>query len=186
MATYSRYTVFMVQRRYADGLAMLDRSHREPTWDGDYVYQPTPLMRARLYEGLGDRKMARANYAKAVSVLQDSVNAHPMNPIIRTALGFAYAGLGRTTDAVREVRRAMEQAPIASRTSDAAVVMGGAAEVFAKVGETDAALELLELLFSMPAGRDASAPLLRVWPGFDPLRSDPRFEALLVRFADAR
>ena len=31
--------------------------------------------------------------------------------------------------------------------------MGDAAEVFAKVGEIDAALELLELLFSMPAGR---------------------------------
>ena len=42
---------------------------------------------------------------------------------------------------------------------------------------------LLELLFSMPAGREASVPLLRVWPGFDPLRSDPRFEELLARFA---
>jgi hypothetical protein len=38
----------------------------------------------------------------------------------------------------------------------------------------------------MSAGRDASVPLLRVWPGYDPLRGDPRFEQLLVRFAAAQ
>jgi hypothetical protein len=70
--------------------------------------------------------------------------------------------------------------------TSATAVMGGAVEVFAEVGEIDAAFDLLELLFSMPAGREASVPLLRAWPGFDPLRSDPRFEELLTRFAASR
>jgi hypothetical protein len=35
----------------------------------------------------------------------------------------------------------------------------------------------------MPAGREVTIPFLRVWPGFDPLRSDPRFDQLLERFA---
>ena len=161
---------------------MLDRSRGELSRD-DFVYQPTSLMRARLYEALGDRKKARGNFATARSVLQDSVDAHPTDPHIRMALGLAYAGLGRTTEAVREARRAIELAPIARGAYVATVVMGGAVEVFAKVGEIDAALELLELLFSMPAGRTVSVALLRVWPGFDPLRSDPRFEELLARFA---
>jgi hypothetical protein len=64
--------------------------------------------------------------------------------------------------------------------------MGGAVEVFAAAGEIDASLDLLELLFSMPAGREATVPFLRVWPGFDPLRGDPRFEELLVRFTAER
>jgi Flp pilus assembly protein TadD len=185
MATYARYTAFSVQRRYADGLAMLDRSRSELSSD-EVVYQPTSLMRARLYEALGDRNAARANYAAARSFLEDSVEAHPTDPSMRMALGLAYAGLGRTADALREARRAMTLAPIASHTGNAMAAMGGAVEVFAEVGEVDAALDLLELLFSMPAGREVSVALLRVWPGFDPLRKDPRFEELLARFAAAR
>ncbi len=185
MATYSRYTALSVQRRYAEGLAMLDRSRSELSSDA-FIYQPTSLMRALLYEALGDRKMARGNFATARSVLQDSVDAHPTDPHIRMSLGLAYAGMGRTTEAVREARRAIELAPIARGADVATVVMGGAAEVFAKVGEIDAALELLELLFSMPAGRTVSVALLRAWPGFDPLRKDPRFEELLTRFAATR
>jgi hypothetical protein len=61
--------------------------------------------------------------------------------------------------------------------------MGGAVEVYARAGETGAALELLELLFSMPAGREVTIAYLRVWPGFDGLRDDPRFDELLARYA---
>jgi serine/threonine-protein kinase len=185
IATYSRFTVFMVQRRYADGLAMLERS-RGASSNGGLVYQPNSLMRARLYDGMGDRTRARSSYAVARDILRDSLRAHPADPQIRLALGYADAGLGQRAEAAREARRALELAPIAKGSDIAQVVMGGAVEVFAKAGESDAALELLELLFSMPAGRDASVPLLRAWPGYDPLRRDPRFEQLLVRFAAAQ
>jgi serine/threonine-protein kinase len=185
MATYSRYVAYSVQRRYAEGIAMLDRSRSELSRD-PFIYQPTALMRARLYEAQGDGRLARANFATARSVLQDSLAAHPDDPRIRVTLGLAYAGLGRTSEALREARRAMELAPIARGSWVATLVMGDAVEVFAEAGEVEAALELLELLFSMPAGRTVSVALLRVWPGFDRLRSDPRFEALLQRFAATR
>jgi serine/threonine-protein kinase len=184
-ATYSRYTALWVQRRYADALDMLDRSRSELYRD-DYLYQPKSLMRARLYESMGEEELAQASYVTALSVIQDSVEANPSAPNMRIALGLAYAGLDRRAEAVREARRAMELMPVASSTVDAAGFMGGAVEVFAAAGEIDAALDLLELLFSMPAGREVTVPFLRAWPGFDPLRSDPRFEELLVRFAAER
>jgi TolB-like protein/Flp pilus assembly protein TadD len=182
MATYARYTALRVQRRYADALAMLDASRSELSRDG-LVYQPMPLIRAQLHEGLGERAKARANYAAARALLLDSLDAHPDDPSIRAALGLAYAGLGRKSEAVREARRAMELVPLASNTPAATAFMGIAVEAFAKAGEVGAAMELLELLFAMPAGREVTVAFLRVWPGFDPLRSDPRFEELLERFA---
>jgi hypothetical protein len=94
----------------------------------------------------------------------------------------AYAGLGQREEAVREARRAMELTPVARNTVAAMAFMGGAVEVFGRAGEIDGALELLELLFSMPAGREATVAYLRVWPGFAPLREDPRFDELLARF----
>jgi TolB-like protein/Tfp pilus assembly protein PilF len=184
MATYARYTALWVQRRYADALDMLERSRCELSHDG-HVYQPISLMRARLQEGLGHRKLARASYATARSVLQDSVDAHPADPAIRISLALAYAGLGRASDAVREARRAMGLVHPGRSTVEATAVMGGAVEAYAEAGEIGAALNLLELLFSMPAGREVSAPFLRAWPGFDPLRKDPRFDELLTRFAAA-
>ena len=65
----------------------------------------------------------------------------------------------------------------------ATAFMGVAVEVFARAGEVDAAFEMLELLLAMPAGREATVAFLRVWPGFDPLRSDTRFDQLVARFA---
>ena len=39
----------------------------------------------------------------------------------------------------------------------------------------------LDRLLSMPAGPEASVPLLRLEPMWDPLRDDPRFEQMLRR-----
>jgi hypothetical protein len=142
-----------------------------------------PLMRARLYDGLGDRDGARASYTVARGLLRDSVAAHPDHPGIRIALGLAYAGLGQRAEAAREARRAMELAPVAKNTTAATAFMGSAVEVLGRAGEIDAAMELVELLFSMPAGREVTVAFLRVWPGFDPLRGDSRFEEVLGRFA---
>jgi hypothetical protein len=106
---------------------------------------------------------------------------------MHVALGLAYAGLHRRADAMREARTATQLGTQLGAVSNGIDVetafMGGAVEIFARLGEADAALELIELLLTMPAGREISVPLLRLDPTFDPLRSDPRFEALMVRFS---
>jgi tetratricopeptide (TPR) repeat protein len=182
MATWARYTVLRTQRRYREGLSMLDRAPSELSRD-DYVYQPKSLMRAEMYHGLGNSQLARAHYEATRATLVDSVAAHPDDPSIHSALGLASAALGRKQDAVREARRAMEMVPISRNNPGATAFMGLAVEVFARAGEFDPAFELLELLLAMPSGREVTISFLRAWPGFDPLRSDPRFEKLLERFA---
>jgi tetratricopeptide (TPR) repeat protein len=181
-ATYARFTALWVQHRYSDALMMLNQSRSVLSRDG-YLYYPTALMRAQIQEELGEPSSARVSYTEALTFLQDSLGAHPRDAHVRVAVALALAGLGEKARAIREARRAMDLAAAHTDVIEKTSVMGVAVQVLGRVGAIDDALDLLELLFSMHAGRDATVPYLRIWPGFDALRSDPRFEDLLVRVA---
>jgi serine/threonine-protein kinase len=179
MATFARYTAYRTTRRYSDGLVMLSRAKTSLSRDG-LVYHPKQLIAAELYYGLGDMHAARRLYDEARRLLVDSLAAHPPDGSIHAALGLAYAGLGRKRDAIREAERAIELGRGNNRAATA--FRGLAVETFGRIGELDRAFQLIELLLTMPAGREITVPYLRVWPGFDPLRTDPRFNQLLDRF----
>ena len=132
---------------------------------------------------LGDATRAAAEFDTARVMMEDSVAAHPNDPRLHIALGMALAGAGRRSDAIRAAERAMELAPISVDIVRATCFMGGAAEIYAWVGENDSALRLLDQLLRLPAGREASVPLLRIDPAYDRLRDDPRFEQMLQRYA---
>jgi serine/threonine protein kinase/tetratricopeptide (TPR) repeat protein len=182
MGTWARFQVLRVQRRPADALAMLNAS-RHPLSQDLVLYRPRVLQQAQAHQALGQRERARSAFEAARALLADRIAAHPDDPRMHISLGVALAGLGRKEDAVREARHAMKLVPLSQDGLAAPAYMGGAAEIFASAGAVDAALELLELLLAMPAGREVSVALLRVDPAYDPLRSDPRFEQLLERFS---
>jgi serine/threonine-protein kinase len=182
MTAYAHYTVHRITRRHAQALASLDSARFAISYDA-ILYLPVPLLRAQTLERMGDLSGAQSAYEAARALLEDSVAAHPRDPRMRIALGLAYAGLHRRKDAMREALTATELRPVSQSSEGATAFMGGAVEIYVQLGEADAALELLELLLTMNAGREISVPLLRLDPTFDPLRKDPRFEALLVRFS---
>ena len=191
LRTLAGYLVARTRGRNEEAIAVLDSSRHE-LLVSSRAYRPLSLMRAQTYEALGDRARARSNYEAARAMITDSLAVHPdvltsaaSSPVanMRTALGLAYAGLGRKQEAIREARRAMELVPLSTNTQAATAAMAGAAEVFVQAGETDAALELLELLLGMAAGHDVSVSLLRGNPAYHPLRGHPRFEKLLDRFS---
>jgi serine/threonine-protein kinase len=182
MTPYAHFTLHHIMRRHAEALTSLDSASVAIIGD-NLVYRPVPLLRAQTLERMGDTTRARVAYQAARTILEDSVAANPRAAGIHIALGLAYAGLHRRNDAVREARTAVELVPVADNSPSATAFMGGAVEIYVQLGDADAALELIELLLAMPAGREVSVPLLRLDPTFDPLRSDPRFEALLARFS---
>lgn len=111
------------------------------------------------------------------------MRAHPHDGGMRVALGLAYVGLHRRADAIREAKAATETVPMSQNGIFATALMGGALEIYARLGDANAAFDIIELLLSMPAGRELSVGLLRVDPVFDKLRSDPRYNALITRFS---
>jgi tetratricopeptide (TPR) repeat protein len=180
--TFTRHTIARLRRRPADALAALDVARHDISRD-DWFYRPVSLMRAQALADLGQTTAAKASYETARALLQDSVNAHQDDVSIRGALGIAYAGLGRRADALREIRNALDRAPLGGRHETNTSVMGDALEVYTRLGEMDAAFALLDLMLTMPAGREISVPLLSVDPLFDPLRTDTRYDQMIQRFS---
>ena len=181
MKTFARYTGLMVQRRFGDIPSMLDASSSEVSRDG-LVYHPKALMRAEAHRGLGDSTAARRYFEIARRQIEDSIAVSPRNASMHSALALVYSGLGRKREAMAAAERAMQLVPYQSNTLVATAYMGLAVETYARVGELDRAFEMIELLLTLPSGREITVPYLEVWPGFDPLRNDPRFSDVLKRF----
>ena len=123
--------------------------------------------------------MARAEkeeFDGALAALRD-VDPQIRNTDVQAVRGYVYARMGREEDA-REVLAMLEDAAKLQPVSDfqkAAIHVG--------LGEQDRALALLERAVEEPTWH---VRLLKVTPIFDPLRSEPRFHALLesVRLAE--
>jgi len=58
------------------------------------------------------------------------------------------------------------------------------AQIYAWTGESDNAFRLLDHLLVVPNG--LTVPMLKLHSGWDPLRNDPRFQALIDKHAANR
>jgi serine/threonine-protein kinase len=93
------------------------------------------------------------------------------------SLGLIDAALGRKQEALSEGRHAVELEPVTKNALDAPDILYFYAAICAQVGERDLAIEQLKTLARIAAG--ASYGELRLDPFWDPLRGDPRFEAMV-------
>jgi hypothetical protein len=87
------------------------------------------------------------------------------------------AGLGKKDAAIAEGKRAVELLPESQDALDGPKTTVALAQIYAWTGESDQALQLLDRSLSTPNG--VTVPFLRLDPMWDPLRSDPRFQALI-------
>ncbi len=135
------------------------------------------LARAVLHERAGQAEAARAAFDSARVVFSGLVAARPEEARLHAGLGLAYAGLGRAADAVGQGRRATELLPIAEDAYAGAALADNLANIYVRVGEFDAAIDVLESLLAVDA--PLSLPWLSADPTWDALREEPRFQRLL-------
>ncbi|MEE9134122.1 MAG: tetratricopeptide repeat protein, partial [Gemmatimonadota bacterium] len=137
-------------------------------------------VRARILDFMGRSSPARVSYDSARVVLERKLAEDPEDPRLHSALGQALAGLGRSAEAIRASERAVELLPMAREAWRGGNFVIDAARILTRVGETEAAIDRLERMLSVPS--ELTPTGLRLDPTWDPLRDHPRFQALLERY----
>src|SRR5437899_11160418 len=99
-------------------------------------------------------------------------------------LGLIDAALGNKEAALREGRRAMELMPVEKDSINGQTLMAYFAVIAAWAGEKDLALQQLANVAPAPgATLITSYGVLKLLPFWEPLRGDPRFEAIVASLA---
>ncbi|MGD8439076.1 MAG: protein kinase [Holophagae bacterium] len=162
-----------------DCQAALDRASNLPSemlWMQSSVAPRSSLMGSAL-RCLGDQQPAREEFRSAARLLEEELEHHPDDPRLHSALGLAYAGLGRAEDAIQHGRRAVELYPVSKDALLGTDRLWDLIRILVRTGEHDEALDLLASLLSIPSRY--SRELLRAEPALAPLRTHPRFRGLV-------
>jgi serine/threonine protein kinase/tetratricopeptide (TPR) repeat protein len=149
-------------------VAMGELERAEPLLRGVLEQLPSSPLAHHFLGWLEER---RGRIAEAVSCWEAAARASHI-PNLLASVGYGYALAGRREEAL-QVNEELER-----RAGRAYVAALDRAKVFAGLGEPDEAFAWLEEAYRR---RDAWLPALKIEPGFDTLRGDQRFPALLRR-----
>jgi len=138
---------------------------------------PKGLLIGAALRYMGEEERARPAFQLALELLLSELEARPEDPRVHSALGRAYAGLGREEPAIRHGLQAVELYPVSADALLCADRLWDLAKIYVMIGEDELALDQLALLLSIPSRY--SEAILRLDPTWDPLRDHPRFQALL-------
>jgi tetratricopeptide (TPR) repeat protein len=178
--TGSQIDVFLLERKYQEALQAAE------SVPDDEIAAFLPHVWSKYFyigfarKALRDEAGARAAFLKAKTAAEEQVKRSPdvEKPHIQLAKVLAF--LGERDAALAEAQQAAELLPESKDALGGPEVMEGVAQVYAILGEKDRAIEVLNGLLSRPSAMTVQA--LRVNPIWDPLRSDPRFQALIDKY----
>jgi len=173
----------LAERDWAAAEQALTALGNNPFW-GDLVtlrrqFGEGLLARAMHDEGRAQKAFAAARLEQEQIVQQQKDYGPPV-----CVLGLIDAALGNKEAALQEGRRAMELLPVEKDSIDGQSVRAYFAVIAAWAGEKDLALQ--QLAAAAPtygAGILTSYGMLKLFPFWDPLRGDPRFEKIVQSLA---
>jgi serine/threonine-protein kinase len=178
---YISIWIEIYDRNYQKALEIL--SDPELTnFEDQFRFLPKDLFLARINEWLYKRQESLSYYHSARKILEEKVKQDPQDSRLQSALGMAYAGLGRQKDAVAAGKKAVDTLPISQEAWRGSYRVWDLARIYAMIGEYDSAIDQLEILLSMPS--DLSLRLLHIDPCWDPLRELPRYRQLLGKYSE--
>jgi len=128
-----------------------------------------------------DDTKAQAAFTAARADQEKIIQAQPNYGPALCVLGLIDAALGRKEEALREGRRAVELSPIEKDATRSIAMIKYLAMIAAWAGDKDLACGQLAIAVRNPS--DLSYGQLKLFPFWDPLRGDPRFEKIVASLA---
>ena len=131
-------------------------------------------------KGLRDDAAARTAFLKAKEILEPQVKQKPDDSDLHIQLAKVLAWLGEKDTAIAEVQRATELRPESKDAFEGPRITEEVAQVYAILGDNARAIELLDGLLNRPS--EVTLQTLKLNPAWDPIRNDPAFQALFVKY----
>jgi TolB-like protein/class 3 adenylate cyclase/Tfp pilus assembly protein PilF len=182
--TSVRWDAAMIDRDYAAAQKVLQSS---PLTEMSYTNAgatPKSFFEGCISLAQGDTAGAQKSFEAVRSIFENAVKEAPDSADRHANLGWFYAFMGRKEDAIREGRRAVELKAESKDAVDGAIMNCYLALIYARCGENDLALPLIERLLKTPGAVDSVDysitlnDLRKRWE-WDPIRNDPRFQKLI-------
>jgi len=184
LVTRARWDLAMLERDYAAAERAM-ASYPLDVFQSDGMPMPKSFFRGCTALARGDTSAAQSQFAMALPAFESAVQQAPSTGHRHANLGVLYSFMGRKEDAIREGRRAVELEPESKDAVLAPWMNGFLAMIYARTGELDSALPLLErgLSSAFPADNTNCSitynDLRKRWQ-WDPVRNDPRFQKLIA------
>jgi tetratricopeptide (TPR) repeat protein len=169
-----------LERKYQDGLNAAEGL-------SDDLLAAIPVAVCNKYYLIGfarrflhDETGSRAAFLKAKNLADEEVQKSPDLPDLRILRAKILAYLGEKDAALADAKQAAALLPESKDAFGGPDITTGVAEVYCIAGENDRAIELLDGLLGRPS--NVTVPILQLSPVWDPLRNDPKFQAMLEKY----
>jgi tetratricopeptide (TPR) repeat protein len=177
----TRQWLARLRRDYPATLRLLEEKEQQAKQDDLEERSAISLLRGQVQMLAGQPDLARRSYEAARVELEQLVRQTPERAGFHRSLGIACAGLGRRADAVREAKLGCDPMPTTKCGMPHTWCLEDLALVYTMVGQPGDAIAVLDNLLAQTGL--VTPHQLRLDPVWDPLRSDPRFQALLTKYA---
>src|SRR2546425_5931444 len=181
LVTLGRVGVLTLQRKFKKALQVIQQFRGEILLVRASTSCPKASLEGTLYLYLDDKVNAHSAFERARIIAERLVRESPDDAARHGQLGLILAGLGQKDAAIAEGKRAVELLPESRDAFDGPEVTAVLAQIYAWTGEHDQAFGLLDHLLVVPNG--ITVPGVKLDPIWDPLRKDPRFQALIDKYS---
>ncbi len=169
----------LYERDYDMGLEIIG-DFESDVYQGLTYFSPKALMYGATYSLAGQPELAEPAFEAARVQVEQALDVNPDDPRLYVALGVALAGLEEPDAALRAARRATELLPTSNDALFGPSYQLDASWVLIAAGDHNAAIKELDAYLAAPGRWSIEGLLLD--PRLDPIRNDPRFQALVEKY----